>query len=175
MEKNMRNIGVIMNILMGVSLSCALSLTGLLASGHFAVPAWLVSFGLSTVLSLVIGFCLPVRRAAMALCRTCKQQQGSLGALLIDSLVSDLFYTPLITLLMVALAYHGAQSGINAAIAAGASVESLPQLHFLPMFLHSLGLSLLVGYVLIFVLQPLFLRLLIGKPTDAPTSTPPRA
>ena len=70
--------------------------------------------------------------------------------------------TPLITLLMVALAYHGAQSGINAAIAAGAPAESLPQLHFLPMFLHSLGLSLLVGYVLIFVLQPLFLRLLIG-------------
>ena len=166
---------MLMNVLMGVSLSCALSLTGYLHSGHFVLRGWLISFGLSTLLSLAIGFCLPVRRVALACCARAKLQQGTLGALLLDSLISDIFYTPLITLLMVVLAYKGAQASIQVALAQGAPAASLPELHFVPMFLSSLALALLVGYVLIFVLQPLFLRLLVGKMPPAPTGSPEAA
>lgn len=168
MEKNMRKIGLIMNVLMGLSLSCALSLTGLLAAGRFTVPAWLLNFALSTLLSFVIGFCLPIRRTTMACCKRCKLQQGTLGALLLDSLISDIFYTPLITLLMVSLAYKGASASIQAAIAQApneAAMQAIAsqQPAFVPMFLHSLAIAMVVGYVLIFVLQPLFLRLVVGK------------
>lgn len=160
----MRKIGLIMNVLMGVSLSCVLSLVGLLSSGRFSLGAWLLSFGASTVLSLLIGFFLPVRKTAAALGAGAGLKERSLGFHFLDSLVSDVFYTPLITLLMVFLAYKGAQRGIAAAIASGAPADSVPALHFLPMFLHSLVISMVVGYVLIFILQPLYLKMLgVGK------------
>ena len=159
----MRKIGLIMNVLMGVALSFFLSLTGLLASGHFEVKAWIVSFLASTVLSLLIGFCIPVRKIALLVCGKCGLKERTLPFHCMDSFVSDLIYTPLITLVMVALAFMGAKRGIEAAIAGGAPAESLPQLHFLPMYLHSLLISMVVGYILIFVLQPVFLKILVGK------------
>ena len=168
----MKKIGILMNILMGVSLSCALSLTGFGLSGHFELVPWLISFALSTVLSLIIGFCLPVRKAEAACCKKCGLQERSLGALALSSLTSDLFYTPVITLLMVALAYSGAKKGIEAALANGAPAESLPQLQFLPMFLHSLVISLIVGYVLIFILQPLYLKILTRNLPATPSTRP---
>ncbi len=159
----MRKIGLIMNILMGVSLSFALSLCGLVFSGHFAIKAWLLSFALSTVLSLLIGFCLPVHKIGCTLCEKLGLKERTLPFHCVDSLISDLFYTPLITLLMVALSFFGAHRSIEQAIANGASAESLPQIQFLPMFLHSLLVSLVLGYLLIFILQPLYLKILLAK------------
>lgn len=159
----MRKIGFKMNILMGISLSFSLSLIGLLSSGHFQIMAWLVSFALSTLLSFFIGFCLPVRKVSMFFCKKCGLQEHSLPALALESLISDIFYTPLITFLMVFLAYTGAKKQIEAAIANGAPAEIMNQLNFLPMFLHSLLISMIVGYILIFILQPLYLKILIGK------------
>lgn len=173
-----RAIGIKMNILMGVSLSFALSLTGFLSSGHFSLVPWLISFALSTVLSLAIGFFLPVRKAALAACKKCALPERSIPALALDSLISDLFYTPLITFLMVALAFSGAKRQLAEAIAHGAPAESLPQLHLLPMFLHSLAISMLVGYALIFVLQPLYLKILtrnLPKPPESENPNAPRA
>lgn len=159
----MRKTGRIMNILMGLSLSFFLSLIGLAFSGHFAVKAWIVSFLASFIVSLLIGFCLPVRKAGLAICRSCGLKERTLAFHCMDSLISDIFYTPLITLLMVALAFMGAKKGIEAAIANGAPADLLPQLSFMPMFLHSLLISMIAGYILIFILQPLFLKLLLRK------------
>ena len=155
-----RKIGIKMSILMGVSLSFSLSLIGFLSSGHFSLIPWLVSFVSSTVLSLLIGFCLPVRKMAEVLCKKFNLKERSLSSLLLDSMVSDIFYTPLITLLMVFIAFSGAKKSIAMAIANGAAADSLPQIQFLPMFLHSLVISMIAGYILIFVLQPLFLKIL---------------
>ena len=167
-ENKMRKIGLAMNILMGVSLSFFLSLTGLLASGHFELKAWLVSFGASAILSLLIGFFVPVRKIALSVCGRCGLHERTLPFHCMDSLVSDLIYTPLITLLMVALAFFGAKRGIDAAIAEGVPAQSIQAPNFFPMFAHSLLISLVVGYILIFILQPLFLRLLLGKKQNAP-------
>ncbi|MBP5284423.1 MAG: hypothetical protein J6Y93_07160, partial [Treponema sp.] len=147
-QLQMRRIGLVMNILMGVTLSCALSLTGLALSGHFEVKAWLISFGASTVLSLIIGICLPVRKASLAICSKCGLKERTFSFHCLDSLVSDIFYTPLITFLMVLLAYNGAKN---------------TELKFMPMFLHSLLVSMIAGYVLIFILQPLYLKILLPK------------
>jgi len=163
-QLQMRRIGLVMNILMGVTLSCALSLTGLALSGHFEVKAWLISFGASTVLSLIIGICLPVRKASLAICSRCGLKERTFSFHCLDSLVSDVFYTPLITFLMVLLAYNGARNTITHVYADMEVVQqALEELKFMPMFLHSLLVSMIAGYVLIFILQPLYLKMLLPK------------
>ena len=162
MEKTQK-IGLIMNVLMGLSLSFALSLLGLLSSGHFEKRAWLLSFVLSALLSLLIGFFVPVRKIAFFFKEKLDLSEKSLAFHCLDSLVSDFCYTPLITLLMVSLAYVGAKRQISEAILHGASETALDSLRFFPMFFHALLISMIAGYALIFVLQPLFLKILLPK------------
>ncbi|SDB67800.1 hypothetical protein [Butyrivibrio sp. INlla16] len=52
MEEQMRKIGRQMAIRMGILMSLALSLVGTLTSGHFTVPGFIISFVLSTIISL---------------------------------------------------------------------------------------------------------------------------
>ncbi len=135
-----------MSILMGVSLSFCLSLLGNLTSGHFTLPGFLISFAVSTLISLIIGFLVPMKKVGDSLANALHLKPRSLPAHCAESFVSDLIYTPVITLAMVALAWKMATSH-------GA------QMPFLPMFLHSLVLSMIVGYVLIFILMPVFFKL----------------
>jgi len=144
----MRRIGRQMSIVMGVSLSLSLSLIGNLSSGHFTVPGFLISFAASTLVSLAIGFLVPVKPLGDRLCAGLRP--GSLARRCAESFISDCIYTPVITLLMVWLAYRGAA-------AHGAPVQ------FAPMFLHSLVVSMVVGFVLIFVLMPLYLGIILKK------------
>ena len=67
-----------------------------------------------------------------------------------ETLVSDLIYTPIITVIMSTVAYFMATSN-------GA------QIPYVPMLLKSLLVCFLVGYVLIFIFAPLFMRLGVGK------------
>ena len=146
----MKKIGRKMSILMGVTLSFFLSLQGNLLSGHFSVPAFLISFAVSTAISLIIGFLVPMKKVGDGVCNALHVKPRSIPARLAETLVSDVIYTPIITLAMVALAW-------KSATAHGA------QIPFLPMFLHSLGLSMITGFVLIFIFMPLFMRLVIPK------------
>lgn len=142
----MKKIGRRMSILMGVSLSFCLSLLGNLTSGHFTLPGFLISFAVSTLISLIIGFLVPMKKVGDGLANALHLKPRSLPAHCAESFVSDLIYTPVITLAMVALAWKMATSH-------GA------QMPFFPMFLHSLVLSMIVGYVLIFILMPVFFKL----------------
>ena len=142
----MRKIGIQMSILMGVSLSFCLSLVGSLSSGHFTMPTFLLSFAVSTIISLIIGLLVPMKKVNDSLDAKLGLQPRKLSTHLFESLISDLIYTPIITLAMVFLNW-------KLATAHGA------QIPFLPMFVKSLILSMLVGYLLIFVLMPLFLKL----------------
>ncbi|MBR6968076.1 MAG: hypothetical protein IKH78_06035 [Ruminococcus sp.] len=152
---NMKKIGITMSILMGVTLSFFLSLTGnLMAEGGFKLPAFLASFVLSTVISLIIGFLVPMRRIESGAARAMGLEERSLPARLVSALISDIIYTPVITLAMVILARSMAvkMSGGNA---------QLPP--FAAMFLGSLIVSLIVAYVIIFIATPLYLRLVLKK------------
>ncbi len=167
MEREMKKIGMKMSLLMGVSLSFCLSLVGNLTSGHFTVPGFLISFVLSTLISLVIGFLIPMKKVSDGVCDRMGLKPG-LGRRCMETLLSDLIYTPVITLVMVAFAHKMATRG-------GA------QIPFLPMFLRSLVISLLVGYVLIFILMPVFLGMLTknmpqgGPPEGVPGKEGPEA
>ena len=148
----MKKIGRRMSILMGVSLSFCLSLLGNLTSGHFTLPGFLISFAVSTLISLIIGFLVPMKKVGDGLANALHLKPRSLPAHCAESFVSDLIYTPVITLAMVALAWKMAQSPLVGKI-------YCTQMPFLPMFLHSLVLSMIVGYVLIFILMPVFFKL----------------
>lgn len=152
MEKQMKKAGMIISILMGLSMSFVLSLVGnLTAESGFVLPAWLISFVVSAIISLVIGFIIPMKKLNDSLCGKMNVKAESLPGNLITSFVSDLIYTPFITLVMIILAY-----------------SHIPEGHkppFAMMYLKALGLSFIVGYVVIAILQPLFVKLVIKNMT----------
>jgi hypothetical protein len=162
-----RKVGICMNFMMGISLSLFLSLIGMSSSGHFEVKGWILSFIASSVLSILIGFCLPVHKTGIAICKKMGLKERTLGFHLVESLVSDIFYTPLMSFSMVGLAYFGMKKQIAAAIANGAPADSLPQITFLQMFLPGLAVTMIAGYFLILGLQPVFLKILLRKQEPA--------
>lgn len=154
MGKKMKKIGLQMSLLMGITLSFCLSLVGNLMgakqSGGFSVPGFLISFVVSTVISLIIGFLVPMKKVNDSVCGKLNLEQGKLSTRLMESLLSDIIYTPIMTLIMVFLAYKQATSH-------GA------QIPFVPMFLSSLIVCLIVGYVLIFLVMPVYMKLVMKK------------
>ena len=144
----MNTIGKHMNIAMGVALSFCLSLVGVLTSGHFTAGAFITSFLLSTAVSLIICFCVPLRRMTESACK--HMQPGTFKRRCAESLISDLAYTPVMTLLMILLAWFGAARHGG----------SMP---FVPALVKAEIISLIVGFVLIFIFQPLFLRQILKE------------
>lgn len=88
------------SVLMGVSMSFFLSLTGTLLSGHFTVPMWLISFGISLAISLLIGFIVPMKPLTDKVCSKFGADERSIKGKLISAAVADLVYTPVITVIM---------------------------------------------------------------------------
>ncbi|MCQ2082326.1 MAG: hypothetical protein MJZ11_11775 [Lachnospiraceae bacterium] len=152
MDKNMRVIGMKMSILMGVSMSLILSLVGTLMGGHFTIPSWLISFGVSLVISLVIGFLIPMKKVGDWFCNKCKTNPNSPKGSLLAAFVSDIIYTPVITISMVVLMLNLAKKNAPE----GAEVPTVGQV--LP---GSLIVCFLVGYVVIAILTPVFLKMLM--------------
>ncbi len=153
MNEQMRKIGRSMSIKMGVTMSFFLSLIGMGTSGHFTVPDFIMSFLVSTALSLVIGFLVPMGKVSASACRALKLAPGTLPARFLEALISDLIYTPIMTLAMVSLAYNMAmrQSGGKA------------QLNFAAMFFPSLIICFLAGLVIISIIQPIFYKQTMKK------------
>ena len=100
------------------------------------MPGFLISFAVSFVISIIIGLFVPMKKVNDALGRKLGLEPGKLGTRCFEALISDLIYTPVITLVMVFMAYKSATShGGNPP--------------FVPMFLKSLALSMVLGYVLV--------------------------
>lgn len=147
----MKKVGILMNIFMGFFMSVILSLVGTLSGGHFTVPSWLLSFAISFVISLVIGFLVPIMKLGDLACEKCKVNPRSLPGNLISGVVSDLIYTPLITIIMVNVMLHNAAKHAPAGM-----VPTVGQV--LP---GSLLLCLVIGYIAIIILQPILIKKLM--------------
>ncbi len=155
-DRIMRSIGLKMSIFMGITMSFFLSLIGTGTSGHFSIPAWFLSFLISTVISLLIGFIVPMKKVNDQITSKLGLHPGQFSTRLVETLISDLIYTPLITFCMVFFAY-------KMAVSHGA------QLSFLPMFLSSLVICLVAGFLLIFIFTPFYMALItknLPKPSD---------
>lgn len=142
MNKKMRLVNFEISLLVGGILSFSLSLIGNLTSGQFEVHAWLTGFLVSLVISVVVGLLVPMPRISMLMHK--KFQKTPFVGYLLETLISDLIYTPVICYLMVLLAWF--RSGRHFPFAIG--------------FFRSLGVTFVAGYVLIFVLVPLIKRLI---------------
>ena len=147
----MKVIGRKMGVRMGLLMSFCLALVGTLTSGHFSLPGFLLSFVVSTAISLVIGFFVPVGKVSQGVCQKWNIEPGTLKSRCVESLISDLIYTPLITFAMVVLAYTMAMR----------QSDGMAQIPFVPMFVKSLIICFVVGYVLIFIFMPIFLKQLM--------------
>lgn len=152
MKKNLK-----MSLLMGLTMSLVLSLVGNLSSGRFTFSNYLKSFAISFVISFVIGRFVPMAKISASLLRKFHLQPGTLKARLVSALVSALLYTPLMTFAMVFLAYRQAT-------AHGA------QIPFLPMLFRSECISILVSFILSFLVMPLYTKLIFknGVSSKAP-------
>ena len=117
-----------------------------------------MSFLESLVISLVIGFLVPMKKVGDAACEKAGIKDKPLACRFLESLVSDLIYTPIITFVMVFMAYKNATS------------HGAP-LHFGPMLGRSMLISLVVAYLFIFLVTPNYMKFLlkrsgVGRPKE---------
>ncbi|MCR5798415.1 MAG: hypothetical protein K6G63_10945 [Eubacterium sp.] len=155
MEEQIKKVGRRMSIYMAVVLSFSLSLIGMVSAGKFTVVGFLISFLISTVISIIIGIIVPMKKLNDSVAIKSKIK-SKLGQRLLITLVSDCIFTPVMTLAMVGLAHR-------MAVSQGATIP------FLPMFLKSLIISMLAGYVIIFIATPLCFKFAMrGIPTEGP-------
>ena len=153
MEQKMRKVGMLMNIYMGITLSLCLSITGNLSSGKgFIPPLFLITFLVSAVIALIIGFAVPIG----LLSRNIHAKVKGFGGHILDALVSDLIYTPVITLVMILIV----RKAVPVFIArSGGEVPADLFPPFIVMYLGSLALCFCVAFVLIMIFQPLYMKL----------------
>ncbi len=167
-EKQMRKVGMKIAFIMAILMSFALSLTGnLFARRPPETPlapiiiGFLECFILSFVISLAIGLFVPIPKVNAALAKKFHLQPRTLKAHFVESLASNLIYTPLITTAMVSFVYF----------------TMIPTGHkppFLPMFIHSQIVCFVVAQVLIFVSIPIIMKLVMPKKfNDAHSSSDP--
>lgn len=143
----MKKVGSLMSIYMAVALSFCMSLTGNLSSGHFTVPAFLISFAVSFVISLIIGLIVPMKPLTDKLSAKAGLKEGGNKRRLFDALVGDIVYTPIMTLIMVTMAYKQAAAHGGKTPPYGIMLGK------------SMILCLVVGYVIIFIVTPVFMKL----------------
>jgi hypothetical protein len=143
---NMKKAGRKMNMLMGITMSFCMSLIGNITSGHFTPVGFISSFIISTIISLLIGFFVPIGPVSHAASRRCGLEKGSNGARCLESLIADVIFTPVMTLAMITFAYN-------------MSKKHGERMQFVPAFLSSLGIGLVVGFLLAFLLTPVYLRI----------------
>ncbi len=153
MNEQMKKAGRDISLKMAVTMSFFMSLIGNLSSGHFTIPGFLVSFILSFLISLAIGLIIPMGKACGAVCGALGLKRGSLSARLMESFVSNLIYTPLMTLAMVFFAYNMAMKNSG----------GMAALNFGEMLAHSLIICFAAGYIIIFIVQPIFMKQAMKK------------
>ena len=157
---DMKKIGRTINLLMGLTMSLGLSIVGnLTGGGGRPLPAIIigivVSFIVSFIISMIIGTIVPMKVVGDKVCAKAKTSNSSFKGKALTSIVSDLIYTPIITLAMIFLARFMAGKNDPSA------VEHMPP--FIVMFLSSLVICLVVGWVLIFIFQPLYMKMVLKK------------
>jgi hypothetical protein len=146
----MRSAGIKMNLLMGVTLSFFLSLTGLLSSRKFTLVGFVLSFLVSLVISVAIGLLVPMRKISNKFTKKFGIKPQTMGARCFEALVSDVIYTPFISFCMVTLAYIGAR-------------RQGAQIPYLPMLIKSFLLSFFVAWLLIFTFTPIYFKICFKK------------
>lgn len=144
----MKKVSTFMNLTMGVTLSFCMSLIGNLTSEKgFTIVGFLVSFVASFLISLFIGFNIRIGMIEGMICGMAGAKRGSMKARFLETVISDVVYTPLMTFCMVLLAWF--MSG-----------KAFP---FGPVFFRSFLISLAAAFIIIFIVKPLYFNAAVKK------------
>ncbi len=96
-----------MGFKMGLTMSFILSLIGNLTSGHFSVVGWLISFCISSIISIfILGTIFPMKKLSDGATKALKLTPNKIPARIVGSLISAIIYTTILTTTMVTIAYH---------------------------------------------------------------------
>ena len=111
-----------------------------------------MSFIASIIVSLLIGLIIPIKPLSDKVAEKLHLQPKTFGRRCMDALVSDVIYTPVLTLLMVGLAYYmSARHGAPIPVPFGL------------MYLKSLAISFVVGFIMVYIFMPLYMNMLVKK------------
>ena len=144
----MKRIGRQMGLLMGASIGLVNSLVGNLSSGRFTVSGFLISFLISFAISQILGRFVPVRKISESLLKKANARPGTGKGRVIEALVTTLVYSPVMTFVMILIAYLRARShGV--------------QLPFGMMLLRSECISIVSSFILSYLLSPIYMNFLI--------------
>ena len=146
-----------MSLMMGITLSLCLSFVGTFTSGSFTIGGFIVSFLESLVISLVIGCFVPMKRLEDKACEKAGITGKPLACRALGSLISDLIYTPIITIFMVTINY-----------------VKIPAAHRPPYVLmlgKSMLISLVVAYLIVFLAAENYMKFImkrsgVGRPPE---------
>lgn len=160
MKEKMRKIQREMAMYMGITLSFCLSLFGNATSGRFTVIGFILSFILSSIISIIIGWFVPMKDVSDKITGKLGMEQGKGSTRVMESFISDIIYTPIITFAMILLAYKQAT----------AHGGDMP---FVPVFIKSLIESLILGLIIIHLLTTIYLKFVLKK-NGIPQGGPPQ-
>ena len=132
-----------MSIMMGITLSLFLSFIGTFSSGNFTPVEFLKSFLESLAISLVIGCFVPMKLLEDKACEKARITGKPFACRALGSLISDLIYTP-VTINFVKI-----------------PAEHRPP--YVIMLGKSMLISLVVAYLLIFLVGDPFMKLILKK------------
>ena len=110
----------------------------------------LIGFLISFVISQIVTRIIPVRKITEAAVKKCSFPQGSLKQRLLETLISNIFYSPIMTFIMVFIAYRQAS-------AHGAKIP------FGPMMLRSQVISFIASFVLIYFITPVYQKIIFER------------
>lgn len=147
-----------MGVLMSVTMGLLLTTVGLVSSGHFTVPAFIMSFLLSVIVAMLIGVIIPMPKINQGLARKLQLVPGSMKARAIESLVSDAIYTPIMTFVMVTRAWFQIRK-------MGGGVPP-----YVPMLLKEMLVGYVLAFLVIFLVTPIYMKLAMHgvTPPDKP-------
>ena len=161
-QKQMKKVGLKISFMMALMMSFALSLTGNLTAEHppempmiAIIIGFLESFVLSFAVSFGIVLVVWMLMVIAALGREFHLRPRTLKAHIVESIVSNLIYTPLMTTAMVTFVYF----------------FLIPPGHrppYLPMFISSQVICLVVAQVLIFIFEPIIIKIAMPKMPPRP-------
>ena len=144
---NLKKVGNVVSFCICLTLSFILPLIGVVQSGSFKAGVYLLNLVISFTLSYSISLLVPLLKINMMLEKKLKLRTGCLKARLLETLVSDLIYTPLITTVMTSFAWYNIKTAGDGA----------PP--FIPMLLTSVAISFTVAYIVIFFTAPIYVIL----------------
>ena len=148
----MKAVGLKISFMMALWMSFTLSIFGTATAERPAgmplapiIIGWFGSFVLSFVVSFGIGFIVPMGKINAALGRKFHLQPRKITTHVIETFVSNLIYTPLMTAVMVTFAFF----------------VLMPPDHkppYLPMFIGSQIACFIFGYIMICIAMPFIMK-----------------